>query len=97
MTISRFYRMVAAESKEADLLLALTDLRRAVRALSGSLGVELWRDTKNPGLFFFIEKWSSIEVHKASGAQLSKDLLSRVMAPLAAPPEALYLEDVSDA
>jgi len=97
MAISRFYRMVAAEGKEEELLLCLTDLRSAVRALPGSLGVDLLRDTKNPCLFFFIEKWISIDVHKASGAQLSKDLLSRVMAPLAGPPEGLFLKDVSDA
>jgi len=90
MTVARLYRMVAAEGREQALLDALTDLERLVRPLDGCTGV--LRDARKPGSFVFIEKWTSIEAHKAAGSALPKDTLGPVMAALANPPEGAYLD-----
>ena len=50
------------------------------------------RDARKPGSFVFIEKWTSIEAHKAAGSALPKDTLGPVMAALANPPEGAYLD-----
>lgn len=96
MTIARFYCMVAAQGREPELLEALTDLRRQVQSLAGSLGVDLFHDIKDPSIFIFIERWASIEAHKAAGSKLPKESLGRVMAVLAQPPEGSYLDCIKD-
>lgn len=90
MTVARLYRMTAAEGKEEALLEALTTLAKVVRPLDGCLGIELLRDKKRPGSFAFIEKWQSVEIHKAGAAALPAGTFDPVMANLAGPPEASY-------
>jgi heme oxygenase (mycobilin-producing) len=92
MTIARHYVMTAAEGKETALREALAVLADVVRALPGSEGVELMRDTAQSGRFIFIEKWTSVEAHKEGGKQVPKDAFSPVMGALAAPPEGAYLD-----
>ncbi len=96
MTIARYYRMVAAQGKETELLQALGDLRREVQSLQGSQEVDLFQDTKDPSIFIFIERWASIDAHKAAGSKLPKESLGRVMAVLAQPPEGSYLDCIKD-
>ena len=96
MTIARHYRMVAASGQEAELLQALTDLRHRVQSLEGSLAIDLLHDIKDPSIFIFIERWASIDAHKAAGAKLPKESLGRVMAVLAQPPEGSYLDCIED-
>jgi len=94
--IARYYRMVAARGREAELMQALTDLRRQVQSLEGSLNVDLFHDTKDPSIFIFIERWESIDAHKAAGSKLPKESLGRVMAVLAQPPEGSYLDVIKE-
>jgi len=92
MTIARHYVMTAAAGQESALETALLDAADLIRAVPGSEGVEVQRDQDNAGRFFFIEKWTSIEAHKAAPGQLPKGGLDAVTAALAGPPEGLYLD-----
>jgi heme-degrading monooxygenase HmoA len=92
MTIARHYLMHAAEGKDATLETALAGLADVVRALPGSEGVELLRDLGNERRFVFIEKWESVEAHKAGGPLVPKDVFAPVMAALDGPPEGAYLD-----
>jgi quinol monooxygenase YgiN len=95
MTVARLYRMIAAEGREDALAQALQDAARLVAGVAGSEGVEVLRDAEAPGRFVFIEKWATIEHHKAAPGQLPKGGLDAVMAALAAPPEGAYLDYLS--
>jgi quinol monooxygenase YgiN len=92
MTIARVYQMVAADGKEQALLDALVALERVVRPLDGCLGVELLRDSQQPNKFLFVEKWRTVEAHKAAGPLLPRASFGPVMAALAKPPESSYQE-----
>lgn len=91
MSIVRQYVMVAADGQADALLAALRALATAVEAIDGSEGVDLLRDIDTPARFVFVERWVSVDAHKAGAASLSKDLIGAVMAPLAAPLEGAYL------
>ena len=91
MTVARLYRMTAAEGKTEALAQALADVALLVAKVPGSQGVELLQDVSTPGSFVFIEKWGSIEDHKAAASHLPEGGLDAVMAALAGPPEGAYL------
>lgn len=92
MTVARHYVMTAAKGQETALAAGLKKLADVVRGLPGSEGVDLLADCGDNRRFLFIEKWTSIEAHKASGSLLPKSTLSPVTACLAAPPESAYLD-----
>jgi quinol monooxygenase YgiN len=92
MTVARLYRMTAAEGKEEALATALKDAAHLVAKVPGSEGVELLQDVDAPGQFVFVEKWTSIDHHKAAPEHLPKGGLDAVMAALAGPPEGAYLD-----
>jgi quinol monooxygenase YgiN len=94
MTVARVYRMIAAKGKEQILLDALIALGRVVRPLDGCLGVELLRDLEQSCKFLFVEKWRSVEAHKAAGALLPRASFGPVMQALDGPPESSYQEYV---
>lgn len=91
MSIARLYHMTAPEGAAEALQSALEGLAAQVRPIPGCQGVELLQDVDTPHHFTFIEKWESIEAHKASSAHLSKETLKPVMGALAGPPEGAYL------
>ena len=92
MTILRHYLMTAIENHGDDLHTALAALAAKVSPLPGSEGVELLRDMKDTDTFVFIERWVSVEAHKAAGNALGKDAFAPVMALLVRPPEGRYLD-----
>lgn len=92
MTVARHYVMTAASGQEEVLGAALRELAAAVRLTAGCEGCELLQDTEQPARYVFIEKWASIEAHKAGGASLPKEAFKPVMAALAGPPEGTYLD-----
>lgn len=92
MTVGRVYRMTAAEGKGDALAQALVGLVPVVSAVPGCLGAEVLRDTSDTNRFLFIEKWDSIDAHKAAGPHLPKGSLDGVMGALGAPPEGSYEE-----
>lgn len=92
MTVARHYIMHAAEGKDSVLETALYQLADAVRGIPGSEGVELLRDVGNERRFVFIEKWESVDAHKAAGDHLPKDALAPVMGALDGPPDGAYLD-----
>lgn len=91
MTIIRHYTMIAAEGQADTLLAALRALAAAVAGIDGSEGIDLLRDIDAPDRFVFVERWVSVEAHRAGAGALSRDLIAAVMAPLAAPLEGAYL------
>lgn len=92
MTIARVYRMTAAAGKEQALADALVAFIPVVSAVPGCSGAEALRDCDAASRFLFIEKWTSIDAHKAAGSHLPKDALAGVMGALGAPPEGSYEE-----
>ena len=92
MSIARLYRMESADGKAAELETALTTLAHQVRPLEGCEGVELLRDAGEGGQFTLIEKWASIEAHKAAATALPKGAFGPVMAALAGAPEGFYFD-----
>jgi quinol monooxygenase YgiN len=94
MTFARVYQMIAADGKEQALLDALIALERVVRPLDGCLGVELLRDSMQSNKFLFVEKWRTVEAHKAAGASLPRASFGQVVEALAKPPEGSYQEYV---
>jgi quinol monooxygenase YgiN len=92
MTIARHYAMVAAEGRQEALKAALARLATAVGRLAGCEGVELSQDLDAPESFIFVERWTSVDAHKAAGSTLGREILGEVMAALAEPPKGRYLE-----
>lgn len=94
MTVARLYIMHAGEDKGSALKAALGALAEHVRPIPGCGGVELLRDAENDRRFIFIEKWDSVESHKAAGAQLSKEVMGPVMAAIEGRPDGSYCDYV---
>jgi quinol monooxygenase YgiN len=94
MAIARLYIMHAAEDKGPALKAALGALAEHVRPIGGCHGVELLQDAENERRFVFIEKWDSIEAHKAAGAQLSKEIMGPVMGAIDGRPDGSYCDYV---
>lgn len=92
MTIARCYIMKAAEGRAEDLAAALKDAAELVRRVPGSQGVEILRDLDDRRRLVFIEKWDSVEAHKAAPQHLPKGALANVMAAVDGPPEGSYLD-----
>ena len=92
MTIARLCRMTAGEGQADALLQALTALADVVGAIPECDGAEILQDRDQPDRVVFIEKWASVEAHKASGALLPKEAMAPVMAALAERPEGSYLD-----
>ena len=91
MSIARLYRMTAPEGGGDALKAALEGLAAQVRPIPGCQGVELLQDVDALHCFTFIEKWDSVDAHKAGSTHLSKEALKPVMGALAGPPEGAYL------
>jgi quinol monooxygenase YgiN len=86
--------MQAADGQGEALAAALTALAQEVSALPGCGGVECLVDLSNGDRFVFIERWESVEAHKAAGALLPKAAMAPVMAALADRPVGSYLAEV---
>jgi heme-degrading monooxygenase HmoA len=95
MTVARHYRMTAAEGKGEALVGALRALAAALKSIPGYEGSDLIRGVEDANQFVFIEKWASVEAHKAGGPLLPKEVLGGLMGNLAGPPEGAYLNYLS--
>ena len=96
MTIARQYIMVATEARAAALGEALADLEAKVRGLEGCEGVEIMQDIDSRDRFVFVERWVSVEAHRAAGKTLGREAFAPVSACLVKPPEACYLDCLSE-
>lgn len=92
MTIARHYVMHAKDGESAVLETALRNVIDLIRAVPGCAGIELLRDLGNEHRFIFIEKWESVEAHKAAPQHLPDGALGPVMAALDGPPDGGYLD-----
>ncbi len=95
MTVCRYYLMTAKLDHAEQLIEQLVLLASKVKPLDGCQGVELYRDGDNPQVAHFIERWRSVEAHKAAGASLGREAFAPVMAVLADPPQSCYLDPVA--
>jgi heme oxygenase (mycobilin-producing) len=91
MALLRFYVMTAADGRQEELRAALVALAAKVRPCDGSEGVELYQDLDAPACFVLVERWRSMEDHKAAGKALGRDAFQPVIALLSQPPEGRYL------
>ncbi len=92
MTVVCYYVMHAGENKAGALEIALTTLAGIVRPIAGCEGVQLLRDLGNDRRFVFVEKWLSVEAHKASGAHVPKEAFAPIMGLVESPPDSGYLD-----
>jgi quinol monooxygenase YgiN len=91
MALLRHYVMSAAKGRESELRAALVALAAKIRPCDGSEGVELYQDLDAPACFVFLERWRSMEDHKAAGKALGREAFQPVLAVLSQPPEGRYL------
>jgi quinol monooxygenase YgiN len=91
MALLRYYVMTAIEGRQEELRAELIALATKIRPCDGSEGVELYRDLDAPACFVFVERWRSMEDHKAAGKALGRDAFQHVIAVLSQPPEGRYL------
>lgn len=91
MALLRYYVMTAVEGRQEELRAALVALAAKIRPCDGSEGVELYQDLDAPACFVFVERWRSMEDHKAAGKALGRDAFQSVIAVLSQPPEGRYL------
>jgi quinol monooxygenase YgiN len=92
MTVARHYTLSAKPELADSMQGELDRLGDIVRALPGCLGFEMLRDIEDPTRFVFIEKWQSVEAHKAGGKQIPREAFAKLMDALAAPLAGSYLE-----
>lgn len=95
MTVVRYYQMEANNGQAERLSSALTALGGMLKPIPGFLGFELLRDRDQPNRYLFMEKWASVDMHKAGAALLPKDAFAPVMGMLTGKPESAWLECVS--
>lgn len=92
MTIARTYILHAKEGQDAVLETELRNLAAAVGAFPGSKGTELLRDAGNERRFILIEKWDSVDAHKATQEQFKALQLKPMMEALDGPPDSSYFD-----
>lgn len=88
--IIRQYSMQAPVGGEQILMDALVSLAEEIRPIEGCLGFEILRNLDDPTRVVFVERWVSVDAHQGSGSQLTKDVLTPLMAALAGPAEGAY-------
>jgi heme oxygenase (mycobilin-producing) len=91
MAYLKHYIMIAKPGEETALAEALEALKVKVMPLDGCEEVIFLRDLDRPERFVFMERWTSVEAHKAGGAVLGKGALAPVLAALGEPPQAMSL------
>ena len=94
MAVLRYYDMTAIEGRQQELRAALVALAEKIRPCAGSEGVELYEDLDAPARFVFVERWRSMEDHKAAGKALGRTAFQPVLAVLSQPPEGRYLSPI---
>lgn len=94
MSFSRYYLMTAKDGQVEDFRAALVGLAAKVKRLDGCEGVEVFQEADAQTRFHFIERWASIEAHKAGAPLLGKDAFAPIMAAIAGPPTSANLNPV---
>lgn len=95
MTVVRYYRLEAIEGEAERLCFALTALGNMLKPIPGFFGFDLLRDRDQPNCYVFMEKWGSVDLHKAGAGLLPKDAFAQAMEVLAGKPETAWLESLS--
>src|SRR3546814_3111857 len=73
MTVARIYLMHAKDGLSAELEQELREVAELLSAnIENSRGVEILRDVDDERRFMFIERWDSVEAHKAGAEAFLK-------------------------
>lgn len=93
MTITRLNYSTAATGKADELHAFLISLVPYISGSPGCRSCIVLRKSDAPDQFCVIEKWDSIEAHKASIAAFPKDKIAAAMPLFGAPPTGDYYEN----
>jgi quinol monooxygenase YgiN len=88
MMFAKVYALTAQTDRQDQLKDALMGLAGVVEAVDGCREVLILQDQENACAFTFMERWESVEHHKASAGQIPKSCFGAVMEALAQPPSA---------
>ena len=97
MSIVRHYVMQAKPGGGDRLAAVLGEIVALVRPVPGCEDAEALRDQTDPERFVLIERWDSVESHRAAGPHLQRDLLPQLIAALNGQPDAAYCDLVATA
>lgn len=93
MNITRVNEFQAAEGKSDELFEFLKSLIPYISSSEGCTSCEVLRNSEHPDIFIVIEKWASIESHKASVENFPKEQMQDAMSLFGAPPKGSYYHD----
>lgn len=90
MPITRIIHYRARSGVEEALHNALLETVPAVANAKGCLKVRMLPSLDDAAEFVFVEEWESIEAHKEAASQYPPEVLAKVAALLATPPQSSY-------
>src|SRR3546814_20819100 len=91
MTVARIYLMHAKDGLSAELEQELREVAELLSAnIENSRGVEILRDVDDERRFMFIERWDSVEAHKAGAEAFLKLGIIKSLSALDRSPEGSY-------
>lgn len=93
MSITRINEFQAAENRSDDLFVFLRSLLPHITSSTGNISCEVLKSNDSDNQFVVIEKWLSIEDHKASIALFPKEEMQSAMSLFAEPPKGAYYSD----
>ncbi|MEC5386393.1 antibiotic biosynthesis monooxygenase family protein [Uliginosibacterium sp. H3] len=92
MSVTRISNFEARAGMAEKLHAFLKTIVPLVEKMAGCQSCELLRNQQNPSAFVVVEKWNSVEEHRASLKNIPPELLSEAMLLLAGPPTGAYYE-----
>jgi heme oxygenase (mycobilin-producing) len=96
MAVTRIYRFDAAEGEAARLADTLRALAANTRGLEGCQGVELYADSDDAKRVVMIERWDSVDAHKAGAATRVDHVVTDIVALLAGNPDGAYYDTLGE-
>jgi quinol monooxygenase YgiN len=90
MSVIRINEFQAAENKAEDLCEFLKSLVPFVASSEGYILCEVLQSNEDQTIFTVIEKWNSIELHKKSVENFTKEEMQAAMSLFSAPPKGGY-------
>ena len=92
MSITRVNEFSAAEGKSEELYDFLKSLVPYISSSEGCYTCEVLKSIDADNEFVVIEKWESIESHKASIEKFPKENMKAAMSLFSAPPQGRYFK-----
>lgn len=93
MTITRINEFTAKDGKGDEMLAYLHSLVPYISGCDGCEFCEVMSATEDPNSFMILEKWTSIDAHKAALSGFPRDKMREGMALFGAAPKGTYYKD----